>query len=72
MITIETMSLSELLIIQSMLEKRVLKLEVWVDDAFGHNPKEYRKRREVFEKDENHIKLDIVNSRIEDYIRAIK
>jgi hypothetical protein len=72
MISIETMSLSDLLIIQSILEKRVMKMDMWVEDKRGTNYEEYSKRLEIFEKDENKIKLDIVNSRIEDYIRAIK
>ena len=70
-LNIETMSLSDLKQIKSILEERLLKKEKWMNSERGRNYEEYCRRELIYHNDENHSKLKRVNQRIEDYINVV-
>jgi hypothetical protein len=70
-LNIETMSLSDLKQIKSILEERLLQKEKWMNSERGHDYEEYSRRELFYYNDENHLKLKKVNQRIEDFINAI-
>jgi len=70
-INIETMSLSDLIQIKSILTERLEKKEKWMVAERGHNYEEYCRRELIYHKDENHEKLKRINQRIEDFINVV-
>lgn len=68
---IETISLSDLKEVKSIIEDRLLKKEQWMNAERGRNYEEYCRRELVYNKDENHEKLKRINQRIESFIKAI-
>jgi len=70
-INIETMSLSDLKHIKSILEERLLQKEKWMNSERGYNYEEYCRRQLIYHNDENHTKLKRVNQRIEDFINVV-
>ena len=70
-LNVETMSLSDLKHIKSILEERLLQKEKWMNSERGHSYEEYCRRELIYHKDENHSKLKRVNKRIEDFINVV-
>ena len=70
-LNIETMSLSDLKQIKSILTERLKKKELWMVAERGYNYEEYCRRELIYRRDENHEKLKRVNQRIEDFINAV-
>jgi len=68
---LETMSLSDLKQIKSILEERLSQKEKWVKSERGYNYEEYCRRELIYHNDENHSKLKRVNQRIEEFINVI-
>jgi hypothetical protein len=67
----ETMSLSDLKHIKSILEERLSQKENWMNSERGRNYEEYCRRELIYHNDENHSKLKRVNQRIEDFINVV-
>jgi hypothetical protein len=67
-LNIETMSLSDLKQIKSILEGRLLQKEKWMNSERGHSYEEYCRRELIYRNDENHSKLKRVKQRIEHFI----
>ena len=67
----ETMSLSDLTNIKTILKQRLLKIEKWRDSERGRNLEEYNRRELIYHQDENHSKLKRVNQRIEDFLNVL-
>jgi hypothetical protein len=70
-LNIETMTLSDLKYIKSILEERLLKKEKWMNSQRGYNYEEYCRRELIYHNDENHSKLKKVNQRIEHFINVV-
>ncbi len=70
-LNIESMSLSDLMTIKSILEDRLLRKEVWKNSCIGHDYEEYNRRSLIYLDDENHPRLKRVNQRINDILNAI-
>ena len=70
-LNIETMSLSDLTNIKTILKQRLLKIEKWRDSERGRNLEEYNRRELIYYQDENHSKLKRVNQRIEDFLNVL-
>jgi len=70
-LNIETMSLSDLTNIKTILKQRLLKIEKWRDSERGRNLEEYNRRELIYHQDENHSKLKRVNQRIEDFLNVL-
>jgi hypothetical protein len=70
-IKFETMYLSDLKQVKSILEERLAQKEKWRDSQRGYSYEEWVKRDVVYHADENHSKLQRVNQRIEDFINAV-
>jgi hypothetical protein len=67
----ETMSLSDLKHIKSILEERLTQKEKWMNSERGQNYKEWCRRELIYHNDENHSKLKKVNQRVEDFINVV-
>ena len=67
----ETMSLSDLTNIKTILEQRLLEREKWRDSERGRNLEEYNRRELIYHRDENHSKLKRVNQQIEDFLNVV-
>lgn len=70
-LNIETMSLSDLIQLKSILEERLLQKEKWMNSERGRNYEVYCKRELIYHNDENHSKLKRVKQRIEDFINVV-
>ena len=70
-LNIETMSLSDLTNIKTILKQRLLKIVKWRDSERGRNLEEYNRRELIYHQDENHSKLKRVNQRIEDFLNVL-
>lgn len=70
-LNIETMSLSDLKQIKSILIERLEKKEKWMIAERGRNYEEYYRRELIYHQDENHEKLKRVNQRIEGFINVV-
>jgi hypothetical protein len=68
---INTMSLFDLTLLKSIIEKRLLQIEKWRDCERGHNLDEYNRRNIIYHNDDNHAKLNRINQRIDDFINII-
>ena len=69
--SIETMSLSDLKEIKSILTERLEKKEKSMVAERGRNYEEYCRRELIYHQDENHEKLKRVDERIEDFINVV-
>ena len=70
-LNIETMSLSDLKQIKSILTERLKMKEKLMIAERGHNYEEYCRREWFYHQDENHEKLKRINQRIEDFINVV-
>jgi hypothetical protein len=70
-LNIETMSLSDLKEIKSILTERLEKKEKWMMAQRGRNYEECCRGELIYHQDENHEKLKRVNQRIEDFINKL-
>jgi hypothetical protein len=70
-LNIETMTLSDLTQIKSILEERLLQKEKWMNSERGRNYEEFCRKELIYHNDENHSKLKRVNQRIEDFINVV-
>jgi len=68
---IENVSLSDLVIIKSDIEKGLSLKEGWVDAVRGRDYDEYMRRHYLYHTDENHAKLERVNAHIKEVISAV-
>lgn len=67
-----TMSLTDLLKLKSIIEERLAKQKAWLDGGCGFDYTEYCRRKTIYENDENHSRLKIINQRIEEFVNSVK
>jgi hypothetical protein len=66
------MSLTDLLKLKSIIEERLAKQKAWLDGGRGFDYTEYCRRETIYENDENHSRLKIINQRIEEFVNSVK
>jgi len=67
-LTFSQLSLSDLLNLKMILERKLRSVELWMDDERGRDLEEYLRREMIYSKHENHAKIKQINSEIEKFI----